>query len=49
MGAFSPDKESDANNYLSAMRKKEPSTTIELYRVSNLNQFLANLKYGKSS
>lgn len=47
LGAFQPDKIIDARKYLAAMQKKDPTCQMHIYHVSNYNQFLANLRYGK--
>lgn len=46
-GAFNPDEEVKAITYSKELSIKEPSSLVQLYKVSNLNQFLSNLKYEK--
>jgi fructose/tagatose bisphosphate aldolase len=48
-GAFKPTESVRAQEYLEKVQKKEPKLKISIHRVSNLNQFKANLRYGKKS
>ncbi len=46
-GAFYPDDSENADDYLSKLKKAEPSIKMQIFAVSNLNKFLAKLKYDK--
>lgn len=46
-GAFDPNREEEAKNYLEKCRKEEKHIEFNLHFVSNLNQFYSNLKYAK--
>ena len=47
-GCFQPDEKAERiEAYAAKVRADMPHLNIGIYRVSNLNQFLANLRYGK--
>jgi hypothetical protein len=46
-GAFNPLEMEKAREYLDVVRAQEPYSQINLYKVSNLNKFLSNIKYVK--
>lgn len=48
-GAFNPDDECRAQEYLEKVRGKESHTTIKLHRVSNLNLFLSTIKNARQA
>ena len=46
-GAFKPHETIMAQAYLDELRKDNPTLSVDIHNVSNLNQFLARLRYGK--
>jgi len=47
-GAFNPQDDVKAQEYLEILRQKEPAVEINAYYVSNLNLFFSGIKYAKS-
>ncbi len=45
-GSFFPEQEANAKKYLAEVQAKEKDSVVNMYSVSNLNQFLAKLRYG---
>ncbi len=48
-GSFKPKEREQAEVYLSKVKEKFPSEDITIHEVSNLNRFLADLRYGRKN